>query len=105
MLIGWDPIANAASYEIQMKDSAEWFGGADINPEILQTKWPSNSYLVNILKPGVLYHFRVRANNGCGTGPWSTNLELTSIPSTPSTPVIRQSGKNLILFWDDPYAD
>jgi hypothetical protein len=32
------------------------------------------NFQVRFLKPGVNYYFRVRAGNGCATGPWSNEL-------------------------------
>ncbi len=41
-------------------------------------KWPETAARMRLkmtnLEPGVLYLFRVRANNACGQGPWSSTL-------------------------------
>ncbi len=37
-------------------------------------------YLVQSLSPTTTYFFRVRAGNGCATGPWSNELSATLLP-------------------------
>jgi hypothetical protein len=101
VLIGWDEVDNASSYRIEIKDKREWDAGHEVPPAILEEAWPNHRYQVKILHPGVQYRFRVHANNGCGTGPWSDDLILLACPSAPSRPEIRQSGTDLIVDWDD----
>lgn len=38
----------------------------------------TRSYLVSSLSPNTIYYFRVRAGNGCATGPWSNELSTTT---------------------------
>lgn len=44
---------------------------------------PSSGVIVkeiNFLSPNTIYYFRVRAGNGCATGPWSTVLKMVTVP-------------------------
>lgn len=36
----------------------------------------SRSFVIDHLKPGTTYYFRLRANNGCAPGPWSGTLSV-----------------------------
>ena len=38
----------------------------------------TKEYLVQSLSPGTKYYFRVRAGNGCATGPWSSEISATT---------------------------
>jgi hypothetical protein len=50
--------------------AADNIGGKDIN-----------TYLVNSLAPHTIYYFRIRAGNGCATGPWSNEIFATTLSS------------------------
>jgi len=36
------------------------------------------TYTINYLQPNTTYYFRVRAGNGCATGPWSNEISATT---------------------------
>lgn len=38
----------------------------------------TKSYVVDLLSPNTTYFFRVRAGNGCATGPWSNEISATT---------------------------
>jgi hypothetical protein len=38
----------------------------------------ANKYTVSDLTPKTIYYFKIRANNGCATGPWSSVLSSSS---------------------------
>jgi len=42
-------------------------------------------YTINSLTPNTKYYFKVRANNGCATGPWSNVMSSTGQSSLPIT--------------------
>lgn len=42
-------------------------------------------YTINSLTPNTKYYFKVRANNGCATGPWSNVMSSTGQSSLPVT--------------------
>ncbi len=42
-------------------------------------------YTVNSLTPNTKYYFKVRANNGCATGPWSSVLSSSNNTTPPIT--------------------
>jgi hypothetical protein len=74
----WGPVSGASSYEIQVDDDPS-FG----SPEIDAITSSSDFTPTSALAPGT-YHWRVRAGNGCGNGPWSTAWSVTVLlpPST-----------------------
>lgn len=54
------------------------------------------SYQINALTAKAPYYFKVRANNGCATGPWSTvkgaNISLSKLPATGPSPILMSVG-------------
>jgi len=45
----------------------------------------AENYTINSLTPETRYYFKVRANNGCAPGPWSSILSVNSSGGTAST--------------------
>lgn len=43
----------------------------------------TKSYLVEYLKPGTTYYFRIRAGNGCAVGDWSNEVSATTMGIAP----------------------
>lgn len=54
------------------------------------------SYKINSLTPKTAYFFKVRANNGCAAGPWSSvkesNAPLSKLPATGPSPALMSVG-------------
>ena len=75
----WGSVSGAASYRIQVDDSAG-FGSPEINAITSSTSYTPGT----ALSPGT-YYWRVQASNACGDGSWSTVWSFT-IVAAPSTP-------------------
>src|SRR5690606_25485987 len=62
----WQPVEDAASYEVQVSAAADFS-----DPVFAQTGIAATSAEVPGLASATAYHWRVRAANAAGNGPWS----------------------------------
>ncbi len=82
----WDPVTNAARYELQLTTNSQTFTDADIivNPII---NAPKTSFVYSDLDMETDYYWRVRAINNSGNGPWSETWPFkTSAVSVKESP-------------------
>jgi hypothetical protein len=77
----WGAVAGAASYRIQVDDNPS-FGDPEIN-----TTTTTDHFVPTTPLPAVTLHWRVRAINDCGPGPWSPSRSF-SIDAAPPAPTL-----------------
>ncbi len=65
---GADNPVDRYALEYGTKSGSYQYGAANIGGKEIRT------YLVKSLSPNTTYYFRVRAGNGCATGPWSNEM-------------------------------
>jgi hypothetical protein len=82
--------------------------GLDANADTYNATFSQGStgaavnYTINSLTPNTKYYFKVRANNGCATGPWSNVMSSsgqTSLPVTGSMDFVYLGLGALILIF------
>src|SRR5690606_15275754 len=71
--LSWQPVAGAASYEVQVSASADFSA-----PVFDQSVTTGTSAEVPGLGLGTSYHWRVRAANAAGNGEWSGSWQFTT---------------------------
>jgi hypothetical protein len=81
----WEAVSGAASYRLQVDDDSSFS-----SPEVNHTTSSTSHTPATPLAAGE-YHWRVRAENGCGDGPWSSVRALT-IDQAPSAPSLSAPG-------------
>jgi hypothetical protein len=74
----WDAAHGASAYRLQV-DEDPGFGSPEIDESTA-----SASYTPTVPLDFGTYHWRVRASNGCGDGPWSLVWSVTITNSAPS---------------------
>lgn len=82
LTIDWSDVATATSYQIQIDDNA------DFSSPILTQTVGASSYQATVLSAGISLSWRVRAQNGCGSGNWSSSRVFTISCSTPAAPTL-----------------
>lgn len=80
--LDWADVSGAINYQIQVDDQS-----AFSSPTVDQTSATSN-LAVSSLSASVTYYWRVRAQNACGWGSWSTARSFSTACSTPATPTL-----------------
>src|SRR5690606_16347494 len=71
--LSWQPVAGAASYEVQVS------AGADFSEPVFgQSGISGTSVEVPALGLGTSYHWRIRASNAAGNGDWSQTWQFTT---------------------------
>jgi len=69
----WEPVSEAAAYQIQVDDGAD-FASLEIDREVSGTSFGPATPL-----PAGSYHWRVRAAYDCGYGAWSPAWSLEEL--------------------------
>ncbi len=82
LAVDWGDVATATSYLLQIDDNS------DFSSPILSQNTGVSSYSATSLTPGVLLYWRVRAQNGCGSGSWSVSRTFTIACSLPGVPTL-----------------
>ncbi|MCB0704348.1 MAG: fibronectin type III domain-containing protein [Saprospiraceae bacterium] len=78
-VFNWAASANASNYDLQVADNASF-----TNPVIDLTGINSTSYASPVvLQSLTTYFWRVRGNNSCGTGNYSSTFSFTTLNNTP----------------------
>ncbi len=80
-LLEWAPVSGAIYYHIQVDDDVG-FGSPEIDATAVQPSYTPDGELVE----GTTYHWRVRASNAYGDGPWSEVWEFTTSPAEITNP-------------------
>ncbi len=94
--LSWSSVSYADNYTIQEATNPSFSGAASYNT-------PGTSYQFNhTVSSPTPYYYRVRANNGCGSGSWSNTrtVDVLPVPSPPSindptTPVCSASSYSI----------
>lgn len=102
VLLEWEPVSNADSYDIEYATKREYFDSSDQTTTQSGIKTPQ--YIKTGLESGNEYFFRVRAVNGQGQSPWSDIVSLIlgkppAAPTTWSSTTTAISGEPLKLYW------
>lgn len=73
--LSWATMANTSLYEVELADNASF------SPALLSTSTATTNYqLTSELSPLATYYWRVRSNNECGNGAWSTTRSFQTVP-------------------------
>ena len=72
-LLDWQAAVDAIDYTVEVDDDSG-FGSIDYSATVIDTEHKVNVYL----DPETLYYWRVRADNACGTGSYSTVFSFTT---------------------------
>src|SRR5690606_1823502 len=72
--LSWQPVAGAASYEVQVSAGANFS-----NPVFGQSGISGTSVEVPGLGSATSYHWRARASNAAGNGDWSQTWQFTTV--------------------------
>jgi hypothetical protein len=81
--LSWNVVPGATTYNLQLADRVGFDQGYIIN----ELKWDGVSYNVpkDLLKDGKTYYWRVKANSGSGSGPFSGIMSFTAKGGTSVT--------------------
>ncbi len=81
----WNSVAGATHYDIQISDAGGTFSGSDLEDQA--TVYGATSFQRSGMQYSIgVYHWRVRANNSAGTGPWSSSFTFSVDPNSPDQP-------------------
>ncbi|MCL2347415.1 MAG: fibronectin type III domain-containing protein, partial [Planctomycetaceae bacterium] len=98
VLLTWDAVANAESYNVYRYDSTV-AGGWRLLANVAGTSWTQGGYT-----PGATYAFRVSAVNTAGESALSPTVKATMVVPAPLTPAnvtaAAVSTKTVLLTWD-----
>lgn len=102
VLLEWEAVSNADSYDIEYATKREYFDSSDQTTTQSGIKTPQ--YIKTGLESGNEYFFRVRAVNSQGQSPWSDIVSLIlgkppAAPTTWSSTTTAISGEPLKLYW------
>ena len=102
--IAWAAPANGGSsitgYQIQVWEDGAWMGLMSVGGSV-------TSYTHEDLPGSTTNHYRVRAMNAVGDGPWSSTLSRTTVAGRPGAPVLNASANGtseIRLTWTIPAA-
>ncbi len=82
LVIDWSDVATATSYQLQIDDNADFS-----SPILTQTTGVS-TYQAASLNSSISLYWRVRAQNGCGSGSWSSSRVFIVLCPTPAAPTL-----------------
>lgn len=102
VLLEWESVSNAKTYDIEYATKREYFDGSDQTTTVSSIS--TTQYIKTGLESGNEYFFRVRAVNSQGTSPWSDIVSIIlgkapSAPTTWSSTTTAVSGEPLYLYW------
>lgn len=101
VLLKWDKVVTAESYEIEYTTKKEYFEGSNAVTKVTSE---TNQYEITGMDMGERYFFRVRAKNSKGESAW-TDIATVVIGTKPSAPTTWSStttaisGEDLKLYW------
>ena len=87
IFIQWEPVRGASSYEVKQGDTI--------------TEIPSSPFIHEGLIPGTLYNYLIRAKNSSGTGVWSDEVSLWTIPDKVNDTTIEATETEIEVFWNE----
>ncbi|WP_127534203.1 fibronectin type III domain-containing protein [Paenibacillus kobensis] len=87
IVLEWDPVRGAVSYEIEADNSIIDNGAAV-------------TYTESNLNPNLQRSFRVRAVNGSGPGKWSEVVAMATLPGVPGALEARATDTSVSIAWD-----
>ena len=91
----WDDVSGATSYKYQYKKSTDTNWSADVSVT------PSTVTVLS-LESGVTYDFKVKASNAGGDSAFTTPVQGTTLPATPTGVTnTAQTDNSLTFDWDD----
>lgn len=101
VLLKWDKVVTAESYEIEYATKKEYFEGSNATTKIECT---TTQYEITGLDMGERYFFRVRASNSKGDSAWTSLVSVVIgtkpiAPTTWSSTTTVISGEELKLYW------
>lgn len=102
VIISWDAISSAETYEIQYTENSKYFEGSDAIQSVSGIE--STTYEKTGLETGKEYFFRVRATNDQGSSDWSPigSVVIGKDPDSPTTwssSTTAVSGETVTLYW------
>ncbi len=91
MTIKWKALEDASKYIVEYKrEDGEW--------KALKTT-KSNKKIIEKLKVGKKYYFRVKAGNSIGWGNFSKEASNTALPPTPPKPTLKNMDNGIRVYW------
>lgn len=101
LALDWADLADAINYEVQVDNNADFS-----SPEVDQYVTSSGYSVISLT--GLAFNWRVRAQNNCGWGPWTTARTFSIVCVTPGTPTLATPANGatsltqpVTLDWDD----
>ncbi len=82
LTLDWNDLTDATNYQLQVDNNSN-FGSPEVNQNT-----SSSGYVVTGLAGGVTYYWRVRAQNVCNYGPWTSARMLTTACVAPVAPTL-----------------
>lgn len=87
IIIQWEPVRGAASYEIKEGD------------DIYETV--SSPFIHDGLTPGTLYKYLIRAKNSSGSGVWSNEAERWTLPDKVTEATLDATETEIRVSWEE----
>lgn len=102
VIITWDAVPSAETYELQYAENKRYFDGSDALQSV--TGIESTTYEKTGLESGKEYFFRVRATNSKGSSDWGSIGSVVigkdpDIPTTWSSSTTAIVGEIVTLYW------
>ena len=94
LTLTWQTVADATTYDLEIATDAAFDNIVASASDIAESSWTANDLAGN-----TEHFWRVRARNGCGTGPWSTTRSF----STESMPGDCPIGRAPEIFFQDDF--
>ena len=102
VVLDWSDLAGVTTYQVQVDDNAD-FSSTAIDQQVA-----TSTYSASGLTGGPVYYWRVRAQNSCGWGAWTTARSFTltcTLPAAPTLASPANAATNLAqpiaLDWND----
>ena len=98
--IRWSVVGGATHYAVQVSTNQNFTGTLFFNNGVGNPNTNPESFTVSGISPGVLYYYRVRSVNACGTSDWSdVGTFQYNAPSTPTPSVYSQTCTSAVINW------
>ncbi len=82
VVFDWSDVAGATNYQIQVDDSS------DFSSPLIDQQSVTSTYSGSSMNASTTYNWRVRAQNSCGWGSWTSARTFSTACSTPVTPTL-----------------